>query len=574
MALQIINRVLAAAGLAILVATVLWLPIYLDDNLPGELPRARIWLNLLPAALLALTALGLTGRTFLASVVTGSFLLLLFHVNSVKELHLQEPVVFTDFFLLPQFFHGFSVLGQYADPIALVLSPPLFLAVCLALLKWEKPVLTRMQGLVTFLCSVALIVSLSLREWPLGLLYYADWVAPQEWNPDRNVKINGLLVTLARGSANVLYRFPKLGPDDLRKPDFLPETAPDVRLKRDEMPDIIVLLSEGFFDPSIMNDSEPCELLPSFCELQEQGQSGWLQSPTFGGNTTRAEFEMLTSIPSSHFDGLSYPYISIVTRPVGSLAWDLKSQGYTTAAIHTHERTFWRRHSALPLLGFDQFRAMEDMTDLESSGTYVADTVLTRELLAHFDAPRPNLPSMVMAISMENHGPWNEKRLALLPDEVKDIRVPSRAATLEGAPLQQYIYHARNALAELNKVWEFVQERERKTVLLFFGDHLPALIEPFQALGFDDGRSSYEQSSVFLVLSNFPLESELPPGMPMHQLLLRTLAAAGVPLSEPYRDMLTAHDVDTNSLAPAQREELAIYIENLQSMLLQAEPAP
>ena len=570
---QIINRALAGAGLAILLATALWLPIYLDDNLPGELPPARIWLNLLPAALLAITALGLTRRTFLASVVTGSFLLLLYHVNSVKELHLQEPVVFADFLLLPQFFHGFSVLGQYAEPIALVLSPLLFLAVCLALLKWEKPVLTRMQGLVTFLCSVALMTSLSLRELPLGSLYYSEWVAPQEWNPDRNVKINGLLVTLARGSANLLYRFPRLDPDELRKPDFLPETRPEVRLKRAELPDIIVLLSEGFFDPSIMNDSGPCELLPSFCELQEQGQSGWLQSPTFGGNTTRAEFEMLTSIPSSHFDGLQYPYISVVTRPVRSLAWELKSQGYTTAAIHTHERTFWRRHSALPLLGFDQFHAMEDMTDLESSGTYVADTVLTRELLAHFDAPRPSRPSMVMAISMENHGPWNEKRLELLPEEVRDITVPGRAAALEGAPLQQYTYHARNALAELNKIWEFVQKRKRKTVLLFFGDHLPALIEPFEALGFDNGLSSYEQSSVFLLLSNFPLESELPPGMPMHQLLLRTLAAAGVPLSETYRDLLTAHDADMNNLTPAQREELASYIEKLQSMLLQTEPA-
>jgi hypothetical protein len=102
---------------------------------------------------------------------------------------------------------------------------------------------------------------------------------------------------------------------------------------------------------------------------------------------------------------------------------------------------------------------------------------------------------------------------------------------------------------------------------------LPALIEPFEALGFDNGLSSYEQSSVFLLLSNFPLESELPPGIPMHQLLLRTLAAAGVPLSETYRDLLTAHDADMNNLTPAQREELAAYIEQLQSMLLQAEPA-
>jgi phosphoglycerol transferase MdoB-like AlkP superfamily enzyme len=559
-------------GLSILAATALLLPFYLDDNLPGKLPPARVLMNLLPAGLLALAALGLTRRTLLGSVVIGSFLLLLFQVNSIKELNLQEPVVFTDFLLLPQFFHGFEVLGKYVNPIALVVAPLLFLALWLALWKWEKPFLTRAQGLLTFMGSVALILSLSLRDLPLGSLYQSDLIAPQEWNPDRNVKINGLLATLARGSANVLYHFPKPGQNVARKPDFLPETQQLARPERDALPDIIVLLSEGFFDLSILNHSEPCELLPTYCELQKLGQSGRLKSPTFGGNTTRAEFEMLTAIPTEHFQGLPYPYISIVTRPVRSLVWDLKSLGYTTAAIHTHERTFWRRHSALPLLGFDQFRAKEDMTGLENSGFYVADSVLTRELLAHIETASPNHPSFILAISMENHGPWNKQTLARLPDEVKEITVPSLAGTLDDAPLQQYIYHTRNALAELRKIWAIVKKRERNTVVLFFGDHLPALYKPFETLGFDNGRSPYEQPSVFLVLSNFPLVGELPPEMPMHQLLLRTLGAAGVPLNENYRDLLAAYDVDSSGLTAVEQAELKNYVEHLEALLLQTEP--
>lgn len=60
--------------------------------------------------------------------------------------------------------------------------------------------------------------------------------------------------------------------------------------------------------------------------------------------------------------------------------------------------------------------------------------------------------------------------------------------------------------------------------------------------------SSINGSFLFLLLSNFPLVRALQPGMPMHQLLLRTLTAAGMPLSEYYWNLPAAHDVKSSSL--------------------------
>jgi len=65
----------------------------------------------------------------------------------------------------------------------------------------------------------------------------------------------------------------------------------------DFQPDIIVLVSESFFDitklPNVQY-SEPVN--PFFQELKKVHHLKWL-SPTFGGQTANAEFEMLTGFP-------------------------------------------------------------------------------------------------------------------------------------------------------------------------------------------------------------------------------------------------------------------------------------
>ena len=57
-----LQHLMTGISLVLLLAAVCILPLWLDTNLPGKLPFLRILLNILPVAILALIALGMTRR--------------------------------------------------------------------------------------------------------------------------------------------------------------------------------------------------------------------------------------------------------------------------------------------------------------------------------------------------------------------------------------------------------------------------------------------------------------------------------------------------------------------------------
>ena len=62
---------------------------------------------------------------------------------------------------------------------------------------------------------------------------------------------------------------------------------------------------------------------------------------------------------------------------------------------------------------------------------------------------------------------------------------------------------------ELGRLAEALQKRERRTVLLFYGDHLPALPPVYHQIGFADGNGAKTQPVPWLLLDNGrPLRDE------------------------------------------------------------------
>ena len=570
---MIIRKSLQVIPTVLLLAAPVILPLLLDSSLPGELPAPRVLLNMLPLAIIAAMFLGATRRPLFSFLLLLGLVNAVFFVNGLKVAELQEPLVFNDFLLVPQVITGFDLLGSYVETGPLLLATALFAALCFIGWKWERPIIGWPAGLVLLLLSAASFASLDSSEQPLGSLYHSKTVIPLDWEARENVAINGLVTTLVRSSSRILYDLPEVDPLAIQRPDFLAANPPESRTEPDDFADIIVVLSESFFDPAILSQIEPCEYLTRWCDLKSSGSAGWLAVPTYGGNTTRSEFELLTSVPFATFGGVDYPYVSVVNRPIFSIPWHLKSQGYRTTAIHTHMRTFWRRHSALPRLGFDRYIAIEDMEPVERVGFWPADSVLTDQILATLALADTDQPQFIFAISMENHGPWNANRLALLPAEVSKIELPNAAAQIPAKPLQQFLFHSENALTELERLWHFVQHRPRKTLLLFFGDHLPGLNDSFNALGFDNGKAAFQQLTPYLVLSNFPLHNTPPEQIPMYQLMPQVLSSAGQPLGEHYRDLQAAYAQDRSVLDTVSQQALDDYLEQLQISLLHV-PAP
>ena len=133
------------------------------------------------------------------------------------------------------------------------------------------------------------------------------------------------------------------------------------------MPNIIVVQLESFFDVERVNYLECSEdPIPNFRRLCQEYSSGLYTVPTVGAGTANTEFETLTGMSVRFFGPGEYPFKGILKDTVcESVAFDLKSLGYSAYAIHNNEANFYSRRKVYQNLGFDVFTSEEYMNTQE-----------------------------------------------------------------------------------------------------------------------------------------------------------------------------------------------------------------
>jgi hypothetical protein len=221
--------------------------------------------------------------------------------------------------------------------------------------------------------------------------------------------------------------------------------------------------------------------------------------PTYGGGTIRTEFEVLTGIAMRYFPEVQYPYFRLTATALPSLPGVLAAHGYRTVAMHPHEREFWNRAAALTNLGFGEFDAAEQFGDAPRSGWYISDEALVDHMLEKLDGAKG--PLFLFAISIENHGPYegfpnaDAQRIAAEP-------VPAGTEGVGAERLRGYLYHLGSADHSLGRLVDALRKRTRRTLLLFYGDHLPALPLLYEGAGFDDGAKGPDQPVPWLLFDS------------------------------------------------------------------------
>ncbi len=243
----------------------------------------------------------------------------------------------------------------------------------------------------------------------------------------------------------------------------------------DGAPDVIVVLSEAFFDVTKLNGTEfSQDPLKNFREIsaRENAYSGDLISSALGGGTIRTEFEILTGLTVDYLTNGTSPYIYI-TKDIETYVSNYKDQGYYTKAIHTYNRDFYMRDSAYPYLGFDEFVAEDEIAqraDAQWRRGYITDQTLVNEITDTLEE-HTDTPNFIFAITMENHQSYGKTDPNDIVIEVKNNSLDSD--TLDAVTTYtQGAYYADLSLASLV---DYIDNREKETILLFFGDHLPTL---------------------------------------------------------------------------------------------------
>lgn len=469
------------------------------DPLRYAAEPALILLNALPLWLLAIALFAISRRVLLPTLSMLALVAALQAINGRKLAELELPLMPSDSAVLPHLFEVGDLYLRYVDISGWWL---LALPAAWLLFRVEPPFL-RKQAPRALLLGSALTGCASLAAGlpPWSTLY--DSLAPplEPWVPLHSARAQGSVAFFVRMLWSDVMTLPE--PDRARLADFQRRHAVPLRARSERrgggpLPDIVVLQSEAFFDPGLLNGIDSATHLPHLMALRLDHEHGELVVPAIGGLTSRTEFEVLTGIALEALPGVQYPYQRLVTRPMRALPNLLRRLGYRTIAVHPYDPRFYNRHKAFPLFGFERFHSIGEFHSTDQHGFFVADAVLGRRVQA---LAAESGPQFVFAVSMENHGPWTPDQ-PIPGHDLAQIAVPEALDENAAGQLRLYLHHLQRADAAIGALAAWALAREDPTVLLVYGDHLPALPEVYGLLGFVDGREPAQQTVPWLLLDN------------------------------------------------------------------------
>jgi phosphoglycerol transferase MdoB-like AlkP superfamily enzyme len=523
------------------------------DMLPNALWNHPAWVpwwnaplrmicNAMPGLLLAFALLAWTRRASWSFALAFAIQSLIYGVNALKVQNLAIPLMPADFRMLGQLRQGGGeLLSGYLPHIALLIVVAIVaIALLVAWFRFEPPVLRkypkRWRGGASVVLFAALITLIMGASFWRGV-YDPKLLGMQPWSPLATRQHDGLIGSL------LLFHL-QYGSQH-RKADvpaalalmahYQPQIAAQIGAPGDtQKPDIVVILSESFFDPTIMKGYPPgTDLTPNLHRLEQYGTSGWLHVPTFGGGTIRTEFEVLTGLSLRYFPQVQFPYLQINQKVIPGIVRLLAGDGYTTLAVHGNNPGFWNRTTAFKELGFDKFISIADFPpdDSINDGKYMSDKSFTDELLRQLPDTGP--PRFVLGISIEAHGPYDQSYG--IDEKARDaIPVPAGITDAQAKmELQNYIYHMQHADQQLGRLVDTLAQRKRRTVILFFGDHLPALVPAFQQAGFKDGGGFLTQTVPYILIDTAHMNHPVKRNAAAWELPGLVLAQAGTD-NDPY----------------------------------------
>lgn len=451
---------------------------------PGEAIRRVLWASI-PIGLVYAACIGVSARPILSLIFTLVLAFTITVISNVKARVLREPLVYTDIALLGQVFLYPRLYIDYigwGPVLALIVALP----GAIGFGFWLEAPLWAQSSFVDL--------------WPgvlaLGVVFYLAWTFIRAQSPRLL-----LLPTLAlSASTDIRIDFSRFGlfwtlllyavlsgnkrPSSVQPPSDL-ATPPSSTLQ----PHLIAIQCESFFDARRLHSEIDPALLQHFDACVAKSEvHGRLQVPAWGANTMRTEFSFLTGIASETLGVHRYnPFLHLAKSPVDSMAWKLKAQGYRTVCIHPYHATFFERHVVYPALGFDDFLHIDDFVDAPTFGPYITDLAISMKVKDLINATEQ--PLFIFAITMENHGQWEQDRFASSPEVEAEL---PQMATLHDRELSMYLRHLGNADAMVGDIMTHMSTKAAPpSVFCMFGDHQPSFPGLFGQLELEDECTDY-----------------------------------------------------------------------------------
>ena len=381
--------------------------------------------------------------------------------------------------------------------------------------KWLLRVAALVASIAFFALTVTkpFIVSLNLEPF-----YFEQWQSAQR---------NGSLVNFVANIADAGSEAPE---------GYTRETAADIaaRYTSDSAqiatvkPDVIVILGESWADitpAGRVSTNQP--VMPFISSFQERDDTsyGYVIVSSKGGGTSRQEFQFLTGANDVY--GLhTAPFLFLVDEQLPSIVSSFNLLDYRTVALHPGAAGAWNRNTALPAMGFDDFYTAPDLwsQNAPTLRTYLRDSVMydkTLELLDNADEPM-----FIYAITLQTHGGYAHD------DFTSTIHITQPQGSYKQT--EQFLTLLNESDKDFEAFIAALADRERPTLVLFFGDHLPNFENSYYDDVFDGSDPIWRYQAIYGAWANYDLpELSFADNTPisLSYLNLYLMQAAGLPLT-------------------------------------------
>ncbi len=279
-----------------------------------------------------------------------------------------------------------------------------------------------------------------------------------------------------------------------------PTAAPEPEEAEPITPNVVFVQLESFFNVHDLVGAEfSRDPIPVFHELMQTCPRGQLKVPSVGGGTANTEFEVLSGMNLDYFAAGEFPYNTILQdTSCETICFNLKELGYTATAVHNYTGTFYGRNTVYAQLGFDRFVPQEYMNGLTYTPLgWARDSVLTGETMKALTTTPGR--DFVFTVTVQSHGKY--------PTEAEkvegDIKVLSAPGAVDGAALAYYVNELSQVDAFIGELIGELEAFDEPTVLVLYGDHLPAL-------GFETGDLATDDlyQTTYVLWNNFGLDLE------------------------------------------------------------------
>ncbi|WP_239635200.1 LTA synthase family protein [Paenibacillus sp. H1-7] len=292
------------------------------------------------------------------------------------------------------------------------------------------------------------------------------------WDQTLNVQTNGFLLSTIMNLKFLFLNQPEgYNEDNVRA--AISSTPPAVPAEGDVKPNIIVVLSESFWDATqVKNITFSKDPLLFYHEMIKKYTSGTMLSPQYGGGTANVEFEVLTGNSMRFLPQGSVPYNQYINKGVDSLASIMERQGYTSTSINPFHSWFYNSKKVYENFGFSKYISQEFMKP-DYEGPYIADREVANQIIN--TTGLTDGPDFVFANTMENHYHYYPGKFKENTIEVTGVEGEAKGL------LETYAQGLLGVDDMLKRLVTHYETTKEPTIILFFGDHLPSLGDNYQA---------------------------------------------------------------------------------------------